>query len=595
MAIVHALPANLKTSMMKLLTLILIGICSILPLLGQGTVVLYEENFETEGANLNGGNNGVSRIDVADPAAGGVQGTVAEIDLSGENQWGELNAAPTPVLNLPAATEPGVSEFTMKMKIYIPTDTTFATSEGGPDRVGLIIRWNNLQSTNISNFIDWDLVTPDTWEDLVVTGVIPSIDNDGNTITRMRPILSFHDRNDNAGEGTAVYIDDFRIEVGVSADDPNFSHLSDLNFGQVDQNGGPITQIIPLTNAGETKTLTFTEITLGGTNADLFTVSDVTLPLDVAPGERVDLAVTIDPGDGLGFFNAKVDFVTNDPSTPNLTTNMIAESVEPFVGKELIINGDFETGFTGWRQNDRFNPTTEQFRSGGNAAVFNLAGGAEWGEARVEQLNNEIPDSIPITEEMIGKDFEYTAWYYWPSENGMAPTDSISTIFRWNAQNNEATPLGRFNQLEGLPRDTWFRVRGSGQIPAQGGDGEATTGVTILWSFRDVDSDAPGGELMYIDDISFKVDVPFDLPPFNLKITNLVHDTENDVVTFDYTTRPGTNYAVDRSTGLNEIGQPDGWIELSDSELADADMGTYTDSGAPSGGSKYFYRVRVAE
>ncbi|MGC6425595.1 MAG: choice-of-anchor D domain-containing protein [Akkermansiaceae bacterium] len=580
---------------MKLLSFLLIGLIPTLPALGQVTLTLYEEDFEAGGANLTAGNNGAARTIVADPAAGGAQGMVAAVDLAGGNQWGEINAAPATVLDLPAATEPGTSEVTMKMKIYIPSVTTFATTEAGPDRVGLIIRWNNLQATNVSQFIDWDSVAQDSWEEIVLTDFVPSVDSDGNGITRLRPILSFHDRDDNAVSGPAIYIDDFSIEVGVSEDDPNFSHLNDLNFGQIDQNGGPITRVIPLANAGENETLTFTEITLGGTNADLFTLSEVTLPLDVAPGESVDLTVTIDPDANLGFFNAKVDFVTNDLSTPNLTTNIQAESIEPFIGKELIINGDFENGFAGWRQNDRFNPTTEQFRSGGNSAVFNLAGGAEWGEARVEQLDNEIPDHIPITEEMIGKDFEYTAWYYWPSENGMAPNDSIMTIFRWNAINTGNTTLGRFNQIGGLPRDTWFRVRGTGQIPAQGGDGSPTTGVTVIWSFRDVDSDAAGGELMYIDDISFKVDVPFDLPPFDLKITNLVHDTESDVVTFDYTARPGTTYAIDRSTGLNEIGQPDGWIELSDSELADADTESFTDTGAPSTGAKFFYRVRVAE
>ncbi|MEN8755476.1 MAG: hypothetical protein ABF332_05885 [Akkermansiaceae bacterium] len=580
---------------MKIFPIILAGLSTTLHIFGQTTVTLYEEDFESEGVNLNEGNNGASRTLVPDPEAGGVQGQVAAIDISGGNEWGELNATPNPVIALPAATEAGVSEFTVKLKVYVPSDTTFATGASGPDRVGLIIRWNNLQPSGVSQFTDWDLITPDTWEELTLTGIVPAVDTEGNAVTRARPILSFHDRDEGAA-GTAVYIDDFSIEVGVSEDDPNFSHLSDLSFGQIDQNGGPIDRVIPLTNAGETETLTITEINLGGLNANFFAISDLSLPLDIAPGESVDLVVTVDPGETLGFLSANVGFVTNDPTTPNLTTIISAESVEPFVGKELIINGDFETAnFEGWRQNDRFNPTTDQSRSGDTAGVYNLAGENQWGEARVAQFDNEVPDSIPITPEMIGKTFEYTAWYYWPSENGMAPNDSIMTIFRWNAINTGNTTLGRNNQLEGLPRDTWFRVRGTAEIPATGGDGEPTTGVTILWSFRDVDADAAGGELMYIDDVSFKVDVPFDLPPFELKIMNLAHDTENDIVTFDYTARPGTTYAVDRSTGLNEVGQPDGWIEISDSELADEDVETFIDNGAPSGGAKYFYRVRVAE
>ena len=100
---------------------------------------------------------------------------------------------------------------------------------------------------------------------------------------------------------------------------------------------------------------------------------------------------------------------------------------------------------------------------------------------------------------------------------------------------------------------------------------------------------------MYLDDLSFKVDVPFVETIIPLEITNLSIDLTNNFVSFDYSATPGVNYAVDRSTTMLPSGQPGGWLEIEETILATVAVETFTDNGAPDGSPVYFYRVRLAE
>ena len=111
----------------------------------------------------------------------------------------------------------------------------------------------------------------------------------------------------------------------------------------------------------------------------------------------------------------------------------------------------------------------------------------------------------------------------------MSPTDEVMTIFRWNRSNPGNTTLGRM-PVSMIPVDTWFRVRESGVIPDTAGDGLPTVSVEPIWSFHDVESDNPGGQVMYIDDVSFKVDVPLPTPEPDLEVTNVEYDEDDDMV-----------------------------------------------------------------
>ena len=64
--------------------------------------------------------------------------------------------------------------------------------------------------------------------------------------------------------------------------------------------------------------------------------------------------------------------------------------------------------------------------------------------------------------------------------------------------------------------DTWFQVTGKGVIPEVGGDGEPTTSFIPIWSFQDVGSNAAGGEIMYIDEVSLKIEAPAAADPLQI-------------------------------------------------------------------------------
>ncbi|MGJ8696229.1 MAG: choice-of-anchor D domain-containing protein [Verrucomicrobiaceae bacterium] len=566
-------------------------IASASSLLGQSMVTIHSEDFETGGGNLNGGNNHMTfTVTTGDPTSSG-KGNVGSGDVGGgDSQWAAVNSVPNRI-PLPTSAEPGTSTFRVSMMVYIPTATTFANV----DRMGLILRWNGVQAGSANQYLEYTTFTPDTWQLFEFTGLVPATDGDGQAVADVLPIISFNDRDNDAAAGVAAYIDDYKIEISVSEDDPNLPLGSELGFGDIEQNGGPNTKVILLSNSGSAQNLTITGATLSGVNSDLFTLQELTYPLTLAPGETQELQVTVDPGESLGFLSAALEIASNDASSPALTTGLTANSVEPFVGREFIVNGDFETGdFTGWRNNARFDPTTDQARSGTNAAVFNLSAGQQWGEARIEHLDSDPIDSIPITPDMYGKDYFYSAWYLLPATNRMAADDTIQTIFRWNGINGPSNHTAGPKTVGSFPADVWTRVTMAGVIPETDLNGDPVTQVTILWSFRDVNSDSIGGELTYLDDISLKIDAPIVEPSGPLAITDIIHDAGNDVVTITYTTTPGVSYLIERSTGLNVIGEPDGWVELSDSELADEDSESFLDFGAPSASPNYFYRVRVA-
>lgn len=560
---------------------------------GQTNVTIHSEDFETGGTNFTGGNANMTFAIVADPDAGAAQGMVGSGDLAIVRQrWGSITSQPNSI-TLPLGVEAGVSTFTASMKILYPTGTTSVPG----DRTGFILRWNGVNQQNNNIYYTKDEIPADTWTELTLTELIPAVDANGVAVTSVTVIISFDDMDDDAVAGTAVYVDDFKLEATVSADDPNFPNPSDFGFGNIDQNGGPHTKDLLLSNSGSANTLTITAADLSGPNADLFTLSDLTLPLDIAPGESEVLQVTIDPGAELGLLSASLAFTSNDPSTPMATTALSATSVEGFVGQELIVNGDFETGnIESWREDGRFTYTDEVSRSGNGSGIFTMQAGQRWGEARQNSVADDTAEqgTYNITPEMIGKNYFYSAWYYRPSTGGPADDDTIQVIFRWNAKNGGSNHTDGQTMVGNLPTDTWVRFTHSDVIPDVDLDSLPVTHFTALWSFQDVGSNSAGTEIMYIDDVTFKIDIPFEVPAAELIITNLLVDKTNNNVSFNYPATIGANYAIERSTTMLPTGEPGGWIEIDDPTATEA-IETFTDTGAAAVSPLYFYRVRLVE
>ena len=562
-----------------------------------GVIVLIEDNFDNI-RGLGDGNNAGKLTIVPDPADSG-RGNVGSINIgdpSGTSPWGEVRAPWPGSLDIPAETVPGQESFDMQIDLYIPSDTTFNTADG-PDRFNMIIRWNGINQGAKNQKWEWDSLEADKWHTLNMSGVLAEVDTEGNPLQTIIPILSFYDKTNDAEPGIAAYIDNFKLKVTTPDEDPNLAVSAFLDYGELTQGEGPFTKKLEIINSGSTKDLNISSAAFLGPNKEYFSFADDTFPLKVGPSESVNLDLTFDPGVSLGLFEATITLESDDESNPEVIINLNGSVVAPFKGEELVINGDFESGdLTAWRDNARFNYTSETVRTGEGAGEFNLLAGQQWGEARLAAPSPpalaDNPQAIEVTPEMIGKAYEYSAWYYRPSEGGMAPDDTIRMILRWNGITQGARTHA-ITKVGDIPVDTWFQVRAKGEIPELANDGEPVISMLPIWSFQDVGSNSVGGELMYIDDVSLKISSPAGPDP--LRITGFEIDNDQDEIRVSWNAVLGALYAVDRSTALAGENLAEGfWEELDDSIVAEDESSTFIDEGATSlGESRLFYRVRL--
>ncbi len=533
--------------MSKLLTTILL----IVPVVGiqAATLVIADENFDSAPESDNGLNAGNANVSVTttagDPTASG-HGNVGSVDIEPGGRWGEVRAQ-TQNIAIPVQSVPGLDTFTATLDVYIPDATTFTAT----DRIGIILRWNGSNTNNNRIFQAWDSFAPDTWETITLTGTLPLNGGDGQPLNSVVPIISFDDNPADAAPGIAAHVDNFQLSVTSADDDPNLGAPSGLAFGELIKDEGPFVRILTLSNTGASNLLTITGATLAGANPGTFSLPDGAFPLQIAAGTSETIEVTFAPGGNLGLYEATIDLASNDQNDPSVMVPLTATLIPPFSGGELIINGDFELGgLAAWRDDARFNHVSDPVHAGTGAAEFNLAGGAQWGEAR---LNTTSPpatlgdsQALEISEEMIGKKYEYSAWYFRPAAGGMAEDDTVRTILRWNKSNASNHTHGTLTVGQ-MPTDTWVQVTGSGVIPELGGDGLPTTSVMPLWSFQDVGSNAVGGEVMYIDDVSFKIEEP--PPPPRVRITDVSLDGENLKISWE--SEAGTSYRLRSETDLS--------------------------------------------
>jgi hypothetical protein len=104
-------------------------------------------------------------------------------------------------------------------------------------------------------------------------------------------------------------------------------------------------------------------------------------------------------------------------------------------GSELIINGGFEAGsISGFSSGQSFKTITEPVRTGEFAAVYEMAGGLQWGSVNLDVPPPLSPEAGPtrhirITEEMWNQEWTFSGWYSKPEENAIADDDQAQ--FRW--------------------------------------------------------------------------------------------------------------------------------------------------------------------
>lgn len=575
-------------------------------------VIITEENFEDPGALTWGTTGGVSTLTVvADPEVGGSRGMVAEVSLSGGGEWGGLESLPPQIPLLPLGIVPGTDTYEYTADIYIPDTTILSAS----DTIGLRMRWVHFDGVTELGREEPAVNTPlgdfplNTWiAGVPIMATVPDVTVAGTAglpIDHAHPIFTFRDVEDGGRvAGVAGYVDNIRLTAEISDEDPNISVLLDSPFGAVQQ-GGVISGFITVNNTGAANDLIITAADLAGvdiTSYSLVTAIDAANPLIVEAGMSEDIEITFDSSGPAGAYSAEIELTSNDATDMEVIINLNALVIVP-TGTELIINGDFETGDTTGFTNvlaaaslDVLSAPGDPVQSGNHSAVYTLAGGAEWGAVNLNQpappAVEGVPNQIAITPEMIGQPYRFSCWYYRPATDGIADDDLVQMIVRWNG----GADSGPFTSLSGaaLGTDTWVEYVEEGTVPdvwnnrANPPVSEPVTGAFLIFSFRDVNADAVGTERVYIDNMSFTVDVP-PPPPVepDVRIVDIQYTPGADSATVTWSSEPGRNYILDWSEDLIL------WNEEDDSAPADANPATttsWTQTGL-SGVKQRYYRV----
>ncbi|MGJ8696102.1 MAG: Ig-like domain-containing protein [Verrucomicrobiaceae bacterium] len=561
-------------------------------------VTIFEEDFEGAGDALVSGGAVTTTTLVADPQAGGTRGTVMELSLDGTAQWAGLNTVPLRIGLLPLGIAPGTDTYEFTADVYVPSTTTLAVD----DTTGLRIRWTDADETGktepaFQKRLDDPIFIRDQWVTLTLSGNIPAtFGTAGGATTHIRPIYSVQDVGVNAVSGTAIYLDNVKIIATTAGEDPNLFGSNTSKFGIVAP-GTTETRTYSLSNTGVSNDLVISEGALSGPGSANFTVN-TTFPLTIAPGGSADIEVVFDSSTGVGAYAAALDLTTNDATDPtySLSLSSIIFEHDP-TSEELIINGDFEAGSTvGFGSGQKFEiltAPTDPVHAGNFAASYTLPGGNQWGSFELNQPSppavEGMANRVIITPEMIGRPYKFSCWYYRPATDGIADDDLVQFIMRWNGLTPDSAPFFSYSGAD-LGADTWVEYIEEGIVPATWPEndpaGVPVDSAHLIFSFRDVDTNAVGTERVFIDDLSFTVDLPEVIVVVYPEITNIARDQFSGASTFSWTTAPNQTYIVEFSADLVN------WVELEDELPAstEGDSTTYTDSTSDEDEVR-FYRV----
>ena len=179
-------------------------------------------------------------------------------------------------------------------------------------------------------------------------GVTYTLDTDNRDLpdhnTAAEVILGF---GTHAG---AVWIDDIVVDDSIGPPAPNLriDPLAGINFGFEQEGGaaGPV-QCVTLENIGA-QDLTFTSITITGTDAAQFQFDSAPSLDTLPPGSTRDVCVVYDPADGTGGdlpHTAAVAVVSNDPDTPtaNIPLRGVSTDSNP-PAMETLLAEDWSSG-----------------------------------------------------------------------------------------------------------------------------------------------------------------------------------------------------------------------------------------------------------
>ncbi len=590
----------LSSSLLTLLTLLTLG-----KTFAAGPVDVYKEDFESmvdppEYQFVSGGATSGVTI-VSDPQPGGTRGKVVALDVGVGGMGGTamfrnfsaLDSRPLRKNIVELAATPGVDGYVFTFDIYIPTTTTLAEN----DVISPIVRWTDATETGKAEHgfgsrkpTTLDNFPRDTWVTVTNTGnpTVAGTFTVGSTtvnVTHAHPIVSINDLNDDAVEGLALYIDNVRLTINTTANEPNIVPPTANPLGIV-KGAGPFPVSIPVTNNGRLLTLNVSSGVIEGTAADKPSYTIVTpFPLTVAPGETKNIDITFSPPT-LRSYAASLTLTTNDSDSTSLSIPLNAIVIpDPYLSEEFILNGGFESGNgLGWAAAGVTPPASMEqkhtgefsFKQGINPSM--LFHGISLSQPSPPMLATDRR-YIPITPANHGREFTYSSWYFNPSASGLSGSDVVIFEVRWNGRIDETRRF--FNvAASALGTDQWFERKLVDVIPATVGGGDPVVSAELVFAIQDVGGDSTADQHVFIDDLSFKIDTSV----FTItKIENIAGD-----IKLEWPTTIGTKYQVQRWNGTDAE-----WTSVGPIITADAATGTYTDEDlTPAANPRMFYRVQ---
>jgi hypothetical protein len=442
-------------------------------------------------------------------------------------------------------------------------------------------------------------------------------------------------RSTPTGSARWASLDYVQLEVSSDPfveDDPNIAAATAVNFGDFPIESAASTETIVISNTGLTQDLVITELTLGGDNADLFSITNApALPITVAPGADTQIEITLTPGAIEQGLSATLTVTSNDTTEVTQVVFLAARVFIPFNDEGTLwfvgTDDDGQDGDGDATLNDAaFFNGTNFFASGvqesgedflpGNPSNTGGAGGArdiddDFYFAGVYNTVVDGGDYTPVGIVAANERYYDRAltigdpnmrWHFNVPDT-VGPNDAFTFTIDYYTVDDDSAP-----EVSGF--DLTFFVDGQ-QIGDMQPHTDDNVAAAQSWDFT---LDDLGGVAELGPGFDHYVEVKsqstgsarwasldyakLDITPGairDLVITEIAVDPTNDNVTFSFQARVGQVYIVERSTSLLPTGQPGGWLEIEDFLEAESEIQSFTDFGAASGNEKYFYRVRVAE
>ena len=443
-------------------------------------------------------------------------------------------------------------------------------------------------------------------------------------------------RSSPTGSARWSSLDYVQLEVSsdpIVEDDPNIAVAPAVNFGDFPVGSEASTETIVFSNAGLTQDLVITELTLGGDNPDLFSITNApALPITIPPGADAQIEVDFTPSAIEQSVSATLTATSNDTTEVTQNVFLAARTFVPFSDEGTLWfvgtdddgqDGEGDTNFndpaffngtdffvSGVQENGTQdlpgNPANVGGPSGGErdidddfyfAGVYNtVVDGGDYTPVGIVAANERYYDrALTINDPNM-------RWHFNVPDT-VGPNDAFTFTIDYYSLDDASAP-----EVSGF--DLTFFVDGQ-QIGDMQPHTDDNLAAAQSWDFTlddlgGVAELGPGFD-HYVEVKSQSTGsarwasldyVKLDITPGAIRdliITEIAVDPTNDNVTFNFQAKVGEVYVVERSTSLLPTGQPGGWLEIEDFLEAESEIQSFTDFGAASGNEKYFYRVRVAE